>query len=101
MKPDTGKENETETRILNEPFAGLVFKIATDPFVGRLAYIRIYSGKLEAGSHVLNPGQVKKRELPGYTRCMPINKMQKKKLTAGDICGAVGIERCENRGYTL
>src|SRR5690606_1669280 len=51
--PDTGEEISRKPDV-NEPFAALAFKIATDPFVGRLAFFRAYSGRLDAGSYILN-----------------------------------------------
>ena len=60
--PDTGEEEERKTSD-DEPFAGLAFKIATDPFVGSLAYFRAYSGVLEAGSYVYNSTKEKKERV--------------------------------------
>lgn len=63
--PDTDQE-ELRRPDVNEPFAALAFKIATDPFVGRLAFFRAYSGRLEAGSYVLNNRSGKKRTYLTY-----------------------------------
>lgn len=56
----------------DEPFAALAFKVATDPYVGRITFIRVYSGKLDAGSYVLNSAKTKKKELAVYCTCMQI-----------------------------
>lgn len=75
-----------------EPFCALVFKIATDPFVGRLAFIRAYSGKLEAGSYVLNT-RSGKRERVARLYQMHSNKQNPIDcVEAGDICAAVGFK---------
>ncbi len=76
----------------NEPFCALVFKIATDPFVGRLAFIRAYSGKLDAGSYVLNT-RSGKRERVARLYQMHSNKQNPIDcVEAGDICAAVGFK---------
>ncbi len=81
------RNNNTE-----EPLAGLVFKIATDPFVGRLAYIRVYSGKLESGSYVINPRTGKKERITRLYQMHANKQNAKDVITAGDICGAVGLK---------
>lgn len=76
----------------NEPMAGLAFKIATDPFVGRLCYIRVYSGRIEAGQQVLN-SRTGKRERISRLYQMHSNKQNPKDVIgAGDICAAVGFK---------
>jgi elongation factor G len=62
VNPDTDKE-EIRKPDVKEPFAALAFKIATDPFVGRLAFFRAYSGRLDAGSYVLNNRSGKKERI--------------------------------------
>ena len=62
VNPDTGEEEERKTSD-DEPFAGLAFKIAADPFVGKLAFFRAYSGTLEAGSYVYNSTKQKKERV--------------------------------------
>ncbi len=77
---------------VSEPFSALAFKIATDPFVGRLAYMRIYSGVLKAGSMVYNARTGKKERV---TRLYQMHANKQKPLEAveaGDICGAVGFK---------
>jgi elongation factor G len=74
-----------------DPFAALVFKIMTDPFVGQLAYIRVYSGHLESGMSVLNVGSGRKERI-GRLLKMHANKREEvSELWAGDIAAAVGL----------
>jgi elongation factor G len=76
----------------SEPLAALAFKIATDPFVGRLAFLRVYSGKIDAGSYVLNV-RTGKRERISRLYQMHANKQNPKDvIEAGDICAAVGFK---------
>jgi elongation factor G len=89
--PDTGKE-ETRKADVNEPFAALAFKIATDPFVGRLCFFRVYSGKLDAGSYVLNT-RTGKRERISRLLQMHSNKQSPiPQVVAGDIAAGVGFK---------
>ena len=75
-----------------EPLAALAFKIATDPYVGRLAFMRVYSGKIDAGSYVLNV-RTGKRERISRLYQMHANKQNPKDfIGAGDICAAVGFK---------
>ncbi|HUJ49708.1 MAG TPA: elongation factor G [Bryobacteraceae bacterium] len=76
----------------NEPFAALVFKIMTDPFVGQLAFIRVYSGKLAAGESIYNVAKGR-RERIGRLVKMHANKREEiTEILAGDICAAVGLK---------
>jgi elongation factor G len=76
----------------NEPFSALVFKIMTDPFVGQLCFIRIYSGKLSAGDSIYNVSKGK-RERIGRLVKMHANKREDiQEIMAGDICAAVGLK---------
>jgi len=76
----------------SEPLAALAFKIATDPFVGRLAFMRVYSGKIESGSYVMNV-RTGKRERISRLYQMHANKQNPKDIIeAGDICAAVGFK---------
>ena len=88
------KKGEEETRKTddNEPFSGLAFKIATDPFVGKLAYFRVYSGTLKSGSTVYN--SVKgKRERIGRLVLMHANHREEvEEVYSGDICAIVGLK---------
>ncbi len=83
-----------------QPLAALAFKIATDPFVGRLAYLRIYSGTIHSNSTVYNP-RTNKRERITRLYQMHANKQNPKdKIEAGDICAAVGFKSLKT-GDTL
>jgi elongation factor G len=84
----------------DEPFSALVFKIMTDPFVGRLAFFRVYSGELEAGSHILNATQGKKERI-GRLLEMHANKRQEvEAFYTGDIGAAIGLKHAKT-GDTL
>ena len=74
------------------PFCGLVFKIATDPFVGRLAYIRSYSGKLDAGTYVVNSRSGKKERVARLYQMHSNHQNPIEFVEAGDICAAVGFK---------
>ena len=77
----------------SEPFSALVFKIMTDPFVGQLCFIRVYSGKLNAGESIYNVSK-DKRERVGRLVKMHANKREEiQEVYAGDICAAVGLRQ--------
>ncbi len=89
--PDTEKEEERQPAY-SEPFAALAFKIATDPYVGRLCFIRAYSGKLDAGSYVLNMRTGNKERISRIFQ-MHANKQNPiDQLGAGDIGAVVGFK---------
>ncbi len=89
--PDTGEEVERKPDV-GEPLSALAFKIATDPYVGRLCFIRVYSGKIDAGSYVLNTRTGKKERISRLFQ-MHSNKQQPRDvIEAGDICAAVGFK---------
>ena len=91
VNPDTDKE-EIRKPDVKEPFAALAFKIATDPFVGRLAFFRAYSGRLDAGSYVLNNRSGKKERISRIYQ-MHANKQNAiDYIEAGDIGAAVGFK---------
>ena len=76
----------------NAPFSALAFKILTDPYVGQLTYIRVYSGKIDGGSYIYNSSKGK-RERVGRLLKMHANKREDIKVVyAGDICAAVGLK---------
>lgn len=77
---------------VKEPLAALAFKIATDPFVGRLAYIRVYSGKIESGSYVMNPRTGKRERISRLYQMHANKQIPKDIIEAGDICAAVGFK---------
>ena len=89
--PDTEKE-EIRKPSVDEPFAALAFKIATDPYVGRLAFMRVYSGKLDAGSYIYNTRSNNKERISRIYQ-MHANKQNPiEKVEAGDIAAAVGFK---------
>ncbi|PKP26282.1 MAG: elongation factor G [Bacteroidetes bacterium HGW-Bacteroidetes-2] len=91
INPDTEKEEKRKPDV-NEPFAALAFKIATDPFVGRLAFFRVYSGRLDAGSYVLNNRSGNKERISRIYQ-MHANKQNAIDfIEAGDIGAAVGFK---------
>ena len=91
INPDTEKEEIRKTSD-DEPFAGLAFKIATDPFVGRLAYFRAYSGKLDAGSYVYNSTKGKKERVGRLVQMHANERKDIPTVYSGDICAIVGLK---------
>ena len=91
VNPDTGEEEERKTSD-DEPFSGLAFKIATDPFVGRLAYFRAYSGVLESGSYVYNSTKGKRERVGRLVQMHANTRMEISKIYSGDICAIVGLK---------
>ena len=89
--PQTGVEEDLLPDA-SQPFCGLVFKIATDPFVGRLAYIRAYSGRLDAGTYVLNSRTGKKERVARLYQMHSNHQNPIDFVEAGDICAAVGFK---------
>ncbi len=89
--PDTDQE-EIRRPDVNEPFAALAFKIATDPFVGRLAFFRAYSGRLDAGSYVLNNRSGKKERISRIYQMHSNKQNAISFIEAGDIGAAVGFK---------
>jgi elongation factor G len=91
INPKTDLE-VTRQPSFDEPFAGLAFKIATDPFVGRLCFVRAYSGKLEAGSYVLNTRSGNKERISRIFQMHANKQNQIPELGAGDIGAVVGFK---------
>ena len=97
LPPITGSDPDSEAEVTrkptnDEPFAALAFKIATDPFVGRLCFFRVYSGKLDAGSYVFNNRNGKKERI---SRLMQMHSNKQNPINAveaGDICAGVGFK---------
>ena len=89
--PRTGNEVVRKPSA-EEPFAALVFKIATDPFVGRLAFLRAYSGHLDAGSYVFNTRTGKKERVARLYQMHSNHQNPIEFVEAGDICAAVGFK---------
>ena len=88
---NTDKEIDLAPSV-DEPFCGLVFKIATDPYVGRLAYVRAYSGSLSAGSYVINSRTGKKERVARLYQMHSNHQNPIEVVEAGDICAAVGFK---------
>ena len=106
VPPLTGKDANNEEKIIDvhpsddEPFCALVFKIATDPFVGKLAFFRVYSGKLEAGSYVLNSTTGNKERISRLVRMHANAREEIKEIFAGDIAAIIGLKNTFT-GHTL
>ena len=91
VNPDTGEEDSRPTSD-SEPFSALAFKIATDPFVGKLGFFRVYSGMITAGSYVFNSSKGK-RERMGRILLMHANHREEiPEAYSGDIAAAVGLK---------
>ncbi|MEI9812511.1 MAG: elongation factor G [Acidobacteriota bacterium] len=87
------KEKKMERRSADdEPFAALVFKIMTDPFVGQLAFIRVYSGKLVAGESIYNVAKGKKERIGRVVKMHANKREEVTEVLAGDIAAAVGLK---------
>jgi len=76
----------------DEPFSALAFKVMTDPFVGRLTFLRVYSGKLTSGSYVLNATNGKKERISRLVQMYADQRNEIQEVFAGDICAAVGLK---------
>ncbi len=92
-----GTNPNTDEKILrhpetSEPFSGLAFKIATDPYVGRLAFVRVYSGVLEAGAQILNVRTGKKERITRLYQMHANKQIPMERIEAGDIGAAVGFK---------
>jgi len=91
LNPDTGNE-EIRKPSVKDPFSALAFKIATDPFVGRLAFFRTYSGRLDAGSYILNNRSGKKERISRIYQMHSNKQNAVEYIEAGDIGAAVGFK---------
>ncbi len=89
--PKTGDEIERKPNT-EEPFSGLAFKIATDPFVGKLAYFRVYSGKLQSGSYILNSSTGERERVGRIVRMQADKREDVTEVDAGDIAAIVGLK---------
>ncbi|HVI60780.1 MAG TPA: elongation factor G, partial [Candidatus Saccharimonadales bacterium] len=89
--PKTGDETERQPEEA-QPFAGLAFKIATDPFVGKLAYFRVYSGTLKSGSYILNSSTGEKERVGRVVRMQADKREDVDEVGAGDIAAIVGLK---------
>jgi elongation factor G len=99
VPPVEGTDPDDDEKILvrhckdNEPFAALVFKIMTDPFVGQLAFIRVYSGKLNAGDSVYIASKGRKERVGRLVKMHANKREEISEVLAGDICAAVGVKQ--------
>lgn len=97
--PKTGDEVERK-HTESEPLAGLAFKIASDPFVGKLAYFRVYSGKITSGSYVFNSSTGEKERIGRLVRMQADKREEVTEVSAGDIAAIVGL-KATTTGNTL
>src|SRR6185437_6675675 len=91
VNPNTG-EAETRSTDPNEPFSALAFKIVTDPHVGRLAYVRVYSGQMVAGSYVLNSTKGQRERIGRLLRMHANHREEIDSISAGDIGAVIGLK---------
>jgi elongation factor G len=91
VNPDTGEEDHRPSSD-DEPFSALAFKIMTDPYVGKLAFFRVYSGTLDAGSYVYNSTKGKKERIGRILQMHANNRKEIEKVYSGDIAAAVGLK---------
>lgn len=98
-QPKTGDKVERKPSE-DEPMSGLAFKITTDPFVGKLAYFRVYSGKVTAGSYVLNSSTGEKERIGRIVRMQADKREDVAEVSAGDIAAIVGL-KATTTGHTL
>ena len=89
--PDSGEEIQRHPSF-DEPFSGLAFKIMTDPFVGKLTYVRVYSGVAEAGSYVVNASNGKRERLGRILEMNANERIDRSEASAGDIVACVGFK---------
>ncbi len=100
VDPNDSDVSKTRAPKDDEPFSALAFKIMTDPFVGKLTYMRVYSGRLDAGSYVYNPSS-RKRERISRVLLMHSNKREERdSVSTGEIVAAVGLKKVKT-GHTL
>ena len=98
--PHHDEHSETREPHEDAPFSALAFKIATDPFVGRLTYFRVYSGTLKTGSHVLNSTKDKKERIGRVLQMHANKRLEREEVFAGDIAAAIGLKHTKT-GDTL
>ena len=91
VEPDT-KEPQIRKADDSEPFSALAFKIMTDPFVGKLAFIRVYSGELKAGSYVYNASKGKRDRVGRIVRMQADRRNEVESVRTGDIAAIVGMK---------
>ncbi len=91
VNPDTGEEDERPSDP-KAPFSALAFKIMTDPYVGKLTYLRVYSGKLDSGSYVMNASKDKKERIGRLLQMHSNQRVDIDSCSAGDIVAVVGLK---------
>jgi elongation factor G len=94
INPDTDKQEERKSSE-QEPFAALAFKVMTDPYVGKLVFMRVYSGKLEAGSTIINATKGKKERIGRILQMHANHREDVTEVYAGDIVGVVGLKNTQ------
>ena len=99
VNPDTGEEEERKTSD-DEPFSALAFKIMTDPFVGRLCFIRVYSGRIKPGEIAYNPTKDCKERLSRIMLMHANHREEVDEIMAGEIAGVIGVKNTTT-GNTL
>lgn len=92
INPYTEKK-ETRSANADEPLSALAFKVSSDTYVGRLVYVRVYSGEIEVGSTVYNPGKKRKERVNKLLRMFAHEREAVSRLSAGDIGAVVGLKR--------
>ncbi len=105
LPPVIGHEPDSEDQIArradyNEPFSALAFKVQTDPYVGKLTYVRVYSGKLAAGSYIYNPVARRKERVSRLLHMFANKREDIDEIAAGNICAFVGLKETRT-GDTL
>ena len=98
IKPVTGVIDDKGTKGFrkaddNEPFSGLAFKIATDPYVGSLTFVRVYSGTLKSGDSVFLPRKGKKERIGRMLQMHSNKRKEIDEVRAGDICAVIGLKQ--------
>jgi elongation factor G len=97
VPPVEGIDPKTEEEVLRfpndeEPLSALAFKVVTDPFVGRLVFLRVYSGRIKAGASVLNVTKSKRERMGRLLRMHANHREELEEVSAGNICAAVGLK---------
>ncbi len=99
INPKTG-EKEQRFASVEEPFSGLVFKIASDPHVGKISFLRVYSGSLKSGSYVYNSTKGEKERVSRLLMIHASHREDVDEVRAGDLCGIIGLRKAAT-GDTL
>ena len=100
VNPDDESEKITRPTTDDAPLTALAFKIATDPFVGKLCFVRVYSGTLKAGSYILNANTGKKERIGRLVRLHANSREEVQEIPAGDIAAVVGLKETVT-GHTI